>query len=104
MYTEHSRDWSSCAELGITFILSLLSYKQKHVDGNFQDFEATHEIVQAPLWTGGTSVSAVNVQKLSCTVENFCFLKLSRLLDSDKAQQRRSSLNTARPGGTQQFS
>lgn len=59
----------------------------------FQDFEATHEIVQAPLWDRGTgtSVSAVNVPKLSCTVENFCLLKLSRLLDSDKAQQRTSS-------------
>lgn len=33
-------------------------------------------------------MSAVNVQKLSCTVENFCFLKLSRLLDSDNAEVR----------------
>ena len=47
-----------------------------------------------PSGTGGTSVSAVNVQKLSCTVENFCLLKLSRFLDSDK-------LNNAQVRSTQ---
>lgn len=50
-----------------------------------------------PSGTGGTSVFAANGQTLSCTVENFCLLKLSGLLDPDNAQRRLIS-------GTQRFS